>query len=306
MEAKYIDDDIEYVTIKDPYGFIYITTNLINGKRYLGQKRFINNWKNYIGSGTVLKNASKKYSRENFKKDIIDIAYSEEELNQKEYEYSVFFDVVNSDDWYNLVFGGGSTSGYKFSEEQRQKLSEAKKGIRVSEAAKKKMSESRMGHPVSEETKIKIGNVHRGRTLTAEHIEKVRQGNLGKHLTEEAKQKISKANRGRKHTKRTQTKPQGPAPTLIYCVELDMLFYGLLDANKKTGVDIAHINACCNNKQYRKSAGKHPITKEKMHWNYVYDHNKNDGTVVYGAITLGYLTQAEVDNYLNNSQNKGE
>ena len=42
------------VIIENPYGFVYITTNLVNGKRYLGQKTMnsYRNWKDYLGSGT--------------------------------------------------------------------------------------------------------------------------------------------------------------------------------------------------------------------------------------------------------------
>ena len=51
-----------------PYGFVYITTNLINGKRYVGQKSFSSTkggkWQEYLGSGVALKHAVNKYGKE--------------------------------------------------------------------------------------------------------------------------------------------------------------------------------------------------------------------------------------------------
>lgn len=54
--------------IQNPYGFIYITTNMANGMKYLGQKSFDDNykWPNYLGSGKVFKNALKKIRKRKF------------------------------------------------------------------------------------------------------------------------------------------------------------------------------------------------------------------------------------------------
>jgi hypothetical protein len=48
---------------------IYCTTNKINGKKYIGShnKRKLN----YLGSGTDLKQAIKKYGKENFTRQIL-------------------------------------------------------------------------------------------------------------------------------------------------------------------------------------------------------------------------------------------
>ena len=110
------------------YGFIYITTNLVNGKKYLGQRKYSKGWESYLGSGVAFKKALKKYGKENFKREIIIEAETAEELNQFEKELSIKYDVVNSDNWYNLCYGDGVTTGYVFSEESKRKMSEKAKG----------------------------------------------------------------------------------------------------------------------------------------------------------------------------------
>lgn len=46
------------------YGIIYKTTNLVNGKIYVGQTT--RDDENYLGSGSVLLQAVKKYGRKKF------------------------------------------------------------------------------------------------------------------------------------------------------------------------------------------------------------------------------------------------
>lgn len=94
------------MTITDPYGFIYITTNLIDGKRYIGQKKFDDYWKGYLGSGKHLREAIKKYGRENFSRNIVAIAYSKEELDDAEISIIKFLGADKSRDYYNIAEGG--------------------------------------------------------------------------------------------------------------------------------------------------------------------------------------------------------
>ena len=61
---------------------IYKTINLVNGKFYIGQSK--NNNSNYYGSGNLIKKAIKKYGKENFRKEILCICNSPQELNEQE------------------------------------------------------------------------------------------------------------------------------------------------------------------------------------------------------------------------------
>lgn len=141
-----------------PYGFIYIITNLTNDMKYLGQRKFSDGWENYLGSGIYIKRAVKYYGKENFEREVIRICYSKEELNEAEYYYSVFFDVVNSANWYNLCYGGGATAGYRHTEESKKKMSEDRKGENTGE------NSYWYGKHLPEETKQKLKKSH-GRSV---------------------------------------------------------------------------------------------------------------------------------------------
>ena len=53
------------------YHIIYKTTNLINGKIYVGMHSTDNLNDGYLGSGWILKQAIKKYGKENFKREVL-------------------------------------------------------------------------------------------------------------------------------------------------------------------------------------------------------------------------------------------
>lgn len=86
------------------FGFIYETTNILNQKKYIGKCIFSrkNDWNKYLGSGTYLKRAMKKYGKENFKRKILFLAMNEKELNELEETIIDLFDVVKSKQYYNL------------------------------------------------------------------------------------------------------------------------------------------------------------------------------------------------------------
>jgi hypothetical protein len=48
---------------KNMYEFIYITTNAINDKKYVGMCSSVKRFKGYLGSGILLKQAIAKYGR---------------------------------------------------------------------------------------------------------------------------------------------------------------------------------------------------------------------------------------------------
>lgn len=96
-ELTEADELLEY----EPYGYVYVTTNVINGRKYIGQHKglFDNTYK---GSGDVLGIAVSKYGKENFKVEVLDWAKDEDELNQKEEYWIAKFDAVKSNRYYNV------------------------------------------------------------------------------------------------------------------------------------------------------------------------------------------------------------
>lgn len=139
---------------------IYLTTNLINGKIYVGQSRYDN--PKYLGSGRLFTKAKKKYGVANFQKEILEYC-DLEFMNEKEIYWILFYDSKNNG--YNLHMGGS----YKYRDDEFKKnLSKSLKGREVSQETRDKISKSLMGVSHTQErkdetsirSKKRIGHLH--------------------------------------------------------------------------------------------------------------------------------------------------
>jgi hypothetical protein len=130
---------------------VYKITNLINGKFYIGKHRTKNLNDGYFGSGKLLRQAITKYGLDNFKKEILEVCKTEEQMNLAER----ILVVIDYEVSYNLCFGGGGDFDYinrngiggfsnrKHSDKTKELLRERRKGKRLftpSEEYKHKMS----------------------------------------------------------------------------------------------------------------------------------------------------------------------
>lgn len=88
---------------------VYKTTNLVNGKFYIGKQASFNKW--YLGSGKALKAAILKYGRKNFKKEILEECYSLTHLSEREKHWISELNAI--EEGYNIAEGGegGRTFG---------------------------------------------------------------------------------------------------------------------------------------------------------------------------------------------------
>lgn len=140
----------------EKYGFVYITVNLVNGKKYIGQRKYVDGWEEYLGSGKLLIRAIHKYGKENFQKTILQDAYSKEELDELEKYYIKLYDACNSDEFYNLASGGTGGNVLEGYDEEVKERIKAKQRAAVSSASKLRCGESAPSHILSEEDVIQI------------------------------------------------------------------------------------------------------------------------------------------------------
>jgi len=84
---------------------VYKITNKLNGKIYVGKHKTKDELDDYFGSGLLLERAINKYGKENFIKEIIHRAKTEDEMNEMEAKI-VDEDFIARSDTYNLKLGG--------------------------------------------------------------------------------------------------------------------------------------------------------------------------------------------------------
>lgn len=211
---------------------VYLITNIINGKQYVGKTvRSLNiRWREHVKAAReneplsmLIVRAIKKYGKESFKHKILEECSNEDELNERE----IFWikELGTFGGGYNLTKGGDGMSGYKHSDETRQKMSKTRKGRKLSPEHVRAVSEGQKGQKRPGMSKKRKGELN---------------PMYGKGHSDEARKKIS----------RSQYKS---------VIQMDMdfnelaIYPSMLMAKKMSGVGRQGVSACC--RKVRNHAG---------------------------------------------------
>jgi len=105
------------------YGYIYKTTNILNGTIYIGKKKG-NFDETYKGSGRYLRNALSKYGSENFSVEVIEYCEDLPRQNEREVYWIGYYSGLGVK-MYNISRGGdGGDTYFMLSKEDRKKRCE--------------------------------------------------------------------------------------------------------------------------------------------------------------------------------------
>jgi hypothetical protein len=201
--------------------YTYIITNLINGRRYIGDHSTNNLNDNYLGSGILLKEEQKFYGKENFKIKILEFFNTKEEAYNAQKMYIKEYKTHISQGGYNKNWSGGQWPS-NHSEETKIKISEAAKGRKSKRKGKKlskthieniskgMMGEKNLNHKnniTEERKKILMKNLQYdrsgknngmyGKKHTPESKLKNRNSHLKENLSQDTIQKMSQAAKNR-------------------------------------------------------------------------------------------------------------
>lgn len=150
------------------YYVIYKTTNLINGKYYIGKHQTKNINDRYFGSGKAILDAIKKYGKKNFSKEILYVFDNERDMNLKEKEI-ITEEYISTDKNYNMGVGGEGGPHFK--------------GRKHSPETLKKITEANRRKKQSPETRAKIANANKNRIFSKDTIEKLSGKNNSQYGT---------------------------------------------------------------------------------------------------------------------------
>lgn len=261
---------------KNYYNCIYMYTNKINNKKYVGQtKNLLDRHRRHVQTSfnknakrdynTPFHRAIRKYGIENFE---IKILAENIETQEKLNEYEIFFikryKTLNIQNGYNVAEGGynnpfvGKTE--KEMDEFKRKVSESRKGQMIGE------NNPFYGKKHTEETKNKISKNHAnvsgennpnyGKQMSESQKEKLRQINIGKIISEETKNKISRAMKGKNNPRAKMTIQYDKQGKIV------KIWDYAKQASEELGINTDSITRCCRGEG--KSAGG-------FYWKYLND-----------------------------------
>jgi hypothetical protein len=176
------------------YGFIYITTNKLNNKKYLGMKKYSKGWEKYFGSSKNLLKDISKYGIDNFEREIIEECVDAKTLQDKEIYYLNMYNVINDNSFYNQsiphkdfrIKGNTNSSkgktwediygieGAKFRRENSKLKGKTWEDIYGKEISNKKREKAKEKRSL--ETRVKMSNSRKGIKYSEETKKKISEG----------------------------------------------------------------------------------------------------------------------------------
>lgn len=171
---------------------IYLITNKINGKKYVGMSNKISrrfcehkSRSSIANKTTILYKAFRKYSICNFSFEILEIVESVDLLEEAEIRW-----ISKLKPEYNMNKGGKGNKGYSLSEEMKMILSiagklqwESKSDYQKDALIKNNLKGPKIGHQVSNETRNKLRDINLGKKQSeqtkAKRSEKMKTSAIG-------------------------------------------------------------------------------------------------------------------------------
>lgn len=213
------------------FNYTYVTTNLINGKKYIGDHSTDNLDDGYLGSGNLFTKKVNEYGRENFKKEIIEFFDTKQAAFDAQEKWINQYDTLVPNGYNISPKGGHNVSGCwneislekkrksvkKFYDEHPEIVEDIRQkliGIKRSNKTKRILSESkkgeknpmygksspRKGAQLSKDQKEKLSNLYKGKTYEERY---------GKKKAKEIREKLKGASshmKGKKHSEVSREK----------------------------------------------------------------------------------------------------
>lgn len=239
---------------------VYKATNKINGKVYIGQtvytleKRKKEHEKagKYKYCNGIFDKAIQKYGKENFDWEIIDTAKSIDELNKKESYYILLYHATDLSLGYNLKNTGENSF---LSDDTKKKIGDAQRGElnhMFGKTGKDNPQSKRIKNITDDILYDSINECARCEKVNFSHLAAVCRGNRVSHN--------GKVYRFINENGEIVT-PENPASIKakrIRNVETGEIFYTMIEAAKKYGINKANLSKAC--KKGSRSGG--------FHWEY--------------------------------------
>lgn len=126
MEWTFVNGDLDNVDLTQYVGFVYLITNKIDGRKYIGKKlttfsktttrknkktgkvkkirsKVESDWRSYYGSNKELNDDVKRLGEENFERLILEFCETKGKLSYRELVYQIENRVLEKKEYYNSI-----------------------------------------------------------------------------------------------------------------------------------------------------------------------------------------------------------